>query len=466
MDQHLFDEFPWVSAKMWKQKIQFDLQGDDYNTLIGKTAEGINIKPFYHADDLPGPLPGITPGQPWQICQKIYAGNEKAANKKALRALENGAESLWFVIPREDTDISLLLRDIDRERTTLHLEPEFLSASFPGIAGKGSGIYLHNDSIGRLARSGNWYYNLGKDFEILSATAGHSEKASLLSVDAALYHNAGATAAQQLAYALAHANEYLNTLQHSDALKTHQFLFRVALGPDYFLEIAKLRAWRILWKTLASEYNARADCHILAFPGTRNKTLYDYNVNMLRTTTECMSAVLGGADTICNLPYDSIYHKDNEFAERIARNQLLILKHESYMGEVLNPADGTYYIEELTLQLAGKALDIFKQIEAGGGFLKQLKDHVIQKKIRESAAEEQKAFDEGRKILVGTNKYPNPDDRMKDELELFPFTKTNRRKTLIAPVAERRLSEKTEQERLQTENPASPSPQQTGSDRS
>ncbi|WP_461532711.1 methylmalonyl-CoA mutase subunit beta [Sinomicrobium sp.] len=452
MKQHLFDEFPPVSAKMWKQKIQFDLQGNDYNTLIRKTAEGINIKPFYHSEDLQKTLPQIATGQTWKICQKIYAGNEKAANKKALNALKNGVESLWFIIPSQDTDISLLLQGIDSEQTAIHLQPEFLSASLSKTVTNRSKIYLHNDSIGRLARSGNWYYNLKKDMDILSEMAATNSQNPILSVDAALYHNAGANAAQQLAYAMAHANEYLNALQDHNSPQIQQYTFRVALGSDYFLEIAKLRALRVLWKTIAAEYNIRTDCHILAFPGTRNKTLYDYNTNMLRTTTECMSAILGGADTVCNLPYDSLYHKDNEFAERIARNQLLILKHESYMDEVLNPADGTYYIEALSLQLAEKALEIFKQIEAGGGFLKQLKDHNIQKKIKESAEAEQKAYDEEKKILVGTNKYTNPNDRMKDHLELFPFAKTNRRKTLIAPILERRLSERTEQQRLNRED--------------
>ncbi len=138
--------------------------------------------------------------------------------------------------------------------------------------------------------------------------------------------------------------------------------------------------------TLASEYDVNTNCRILATPSKRNKTIYDYNVNMLRTTTECMSAILGGANTICNLPYDSLYHKSNEFGDRIARNQLLVLKNESYFDKVNNPADGAYYIESLTEQLAEKALDLFKDIEANGGFLNQLKEGTIQRKIKESCS--------------------------------------------------------------------------------
>jgi methylmalonyl-CoA mutase len=164
-----------------------------------------------------------------------------------------------------------------------------------------------------------------------------------------------------------------------------------------------------------------------------------------------MSAILGGADTICNLPYDALYHKSNEFGERIARNQLLILKHESYFDKVSNPADGAYYIESLTTQLAEKALDLFKSLEAGGGFLKQLKEHTIQKKIKESAKKEQELFNAHKEVLVGTNKYINKEDKMKDDMEIFPFIKTDARKTLLEPIIEKRLSEALEQKRLKDE---------------
>jgi methylmalonyl-CoA mutase len=164
-----------------------------------------------------------------------------------------------------------------------------------------------------------------------------------------------------------------------------------------------------------------------------------------------MSAIIGGADAIANLPYDSLYHKDNEFGDRIARNQLLILKKESYFDKVDNPADGSYYIDTLTNQLAEKALLLFKNIEENGGFLKQLNEGIIKRKIQESADKEQELFDSGKEVLLGTNKYPNKMDRMKDDLELFPFVKVNPRKTLITPIIEKRLAEKAEQERLATE---------------
>ncbi|NAS29879.1 methylmalonyl-CoA mutase [Flavobacteriaceae bacterium R38] len=455
MSEFLFDEFDAVSAKQWKQKIQVDLKGADYNeTLIWNTPEGIDIKPFYHNDDESDFINIAMPSKQ-NICQKIYAGHVSKANEKAIDAIERGAESIFFIIPEEKTAIDQLLSGIDLIQVPIHLEMQFLSASYVKtikeyITGKQASVHLYIDSIGHLARTGNWYYDLKKDHQILEEIVDHSESfKTTLSVDLSLYQNSGALITQQLAYSIAHANEYLNHFQEADNLPS--FTFKVAVGSNYFFEIAKIRALRALWKCLADEYQIESDCHIIAEPSKRNKTLYDYNVNMLRTTTETMSAMLGGANTICNLPYDAIYHKDNEFGERISRNQLLVLKNESYFDKVDNPVDGAYFLENLTHQLAEKALEIFKNIEAGGGFLKQLKEHIIQRKIKESATVEQERFDNGKEVLLGTNKYPNAEDRMKDDLELYPFIKTDSRKTLIEPIIERRLAEKLEQERLETE---------------
>jgi methylmalonyl-CoA mutase len=460
MSKLLFEGFDVVSAKAWKQKIQLDLKGSDYNeTLIWNSPEGIDVKPFYHADDFEKlPETSTTKATSWKICQTIYVSDSEKSNKKALDVLSRGAESIKFIIPSKEVLIETLLKEIDLSSTALHFELQFLSEAYIkklAVIPAKAGIYINTDIIGNLAKSGNWFFNLNKDHEILNnIIESISKQSSLLSVDVSLYQSAGANILQQLAYALAHANEYLNHINNVIASKTKQSLqitFNVSVGTNYFFEIAKLRALRLLWKTLATEYNFNSDCHIIATPTKRNKTLYDYNTNMLRTTTECMSAILGGANTICNLPYDAIYHKDNEFGERISRNQLLVLKHESYFNKVNNPANGTYYIETLTQQMAEKALVLFKDIEANGGFLKQLKEGTIQRKIKESAEKEQEQFNKGEDILLGTNKHPNPNDKMKNELELYPFIKQKKRKTLIEPIIEKRLAETLEQERLDNE---------------
>ncbi|MFN4764262.1 methylmalonyl-CoA mutase subunit beta [Gillisia sp. Q332] len=458
MSQSLFQEFEEVTAKEWKQKIQFELKGADYNEkLIYKSRDGINVKPFYNSEDISETPKTISPKN-WEICEKIYVAFEEKSNQKAKEVLNKGAESLWFILPSEKVDLQTLFQDLDLEKVPVYLGLEFLSERFftnlnKFLSGKNHQIVPQVDIIGNLARSGNWYFNLPKDHEIMTEILAAGDKfRSILSIDATLYQNAGATIPQELAYSLAHANEYLNHFSTSEKIeKGQEIQFLIAEGNNYFFEIAKIRALRILYASLASEYNFQENCQILAQPTKRDKTLYDYNVNLLRTTTQSMSAILGGANAVYNSPYDAIFHKNNEFGDRIARNQLLILKTESYLDKVSNAAEGSYYIESLTIQFAEKALEIFKEIETGGGFLKQLKEGIIQKKILESAQKEQEQFNNGELVLVGTNKFKNPEDRMKNDLELYPFLKMNPRKTLIQPILERRLAEGMEQERLKNE---------------
>ncbi len=455
MSKSLFSEFEAISAKAWKQKIQVDLKGANYNdTLVWNSIEGIDVKPFYHADENLECLNVSNKSDEWKICQSIYVANAEKSNEKAIDVLQRGANSIKFIISTKDISIETLLQNIDLSTISIHFELQFLSSEFVVLLNKvaskhKSSFYVQSDIIGNLAKTGNWFSNLKEDHQILDIILENSSSLKTsLSIDASLYQNAGATIIQQLAYALAHANEYLN---HYDGKIKNRITFNISVGSNYFFEIAKLRALRLLWKTLASEYNINSECHIIATPSKRNKTIYDYNTNMLRTTTECMSAILGGANIICNLPYDAIYHKDNEFGERIARNQLLVLKHESYFNKVNNPVDGTYYIENLTQQFIEKGLTLFKDIESNGGFLKQLKEGTIQRKIKASATIEQEHFNNGKIVLLGTNKHPNYTDKMSSELELYPFIKTNPRKTLIEPIIQSRLAEKIEQERLKNE---------------
>lgn len=456
MTKALFEEFEEVSAKQWKQKIQVELNGEDYNEkLIYKSRDGINVKPFYHADDIREILDVPSPSG-WEICENIFVASEEISNKRALKVLKRGAESLWFILPSEKIDLEILFQKIDLSTTPVYITPEFLSEDFfenlnTFLAGKDHQVTVQQDIVGNLARSGNWFYSMDRDKEILLNIAAKNFF-PFLCVDATLYQNAGATIPQELAYSLAHANEYLNLFSEKEEDPgTFRIQFLVSSGSNYFFEIAKLRALRILYASLAAEYNVDENCRILGQPTKRDKTLYDYNVNLLRTTTQAMSLVIGGANAVYNMPYDAIFHKNNEFGDRIARNQLLVLKHESYLDKVSNAAEGAYYIEELTSQFAEKALDIFKEIEVGGGFLKQIKDGVVQRKIKESADREQDLFDKGELVLVGTNKYQNKEDKMKEDMELYPFLKRNPRKTLIVPIIETRLAEKVEQERVEKE---------------
>jgi methylmalonyl-CoA mutase len=450
--QKLFEAFPTLTSKEWKHKIQAELKGADYNeTLVWESLEGIKVKPFYHNDEFENNVTVHTSVSEFKILQNIFVHDVVKSNEKAKNSLSRGAESIRFTIENEAVAITELMANLPLENVTYYFNLPFLSKGYCAtlnqfaLANKANFIIL-NDAIGQLVAEGNWFENLEKDFENLNTIA-KTSAFPFISIKSGIYQNAGANMVQQLAYTLAHINEYFNRIEKIN----HAITIEVAVGTNYFFEIAKLRALRILFDALKKEYDYTFDCHLVATPSKRNKTLYDYNVNMLRTTTECMSAILGGANAIGNLAYDAIYHKDNEFGDRISRNQLLVLKNESYFDKVNNPADGAYYIETLTEQLAEKALALFKDIEVNGGLITQLIEGTIQRKIKESADKEQELFDSGKEILLGTNKYPNKNDKMKHELELFPFVKQNPRKTLITPVIEKRLAEKLEQDRLALE---------------
>lgn len=455
MSKKLLHQFEGVSAKAWKQKIQVDLAGADYNqTLVSKTPEGIDIKPVYHSDI--APQLGAIPGQPndWLITQAVFVDQEVVANKLVHQALNGGANAIWLKA-NGAFDYEKVFSDVALEGVVIFADFAFLSELFytklaTFLNKNKAQFHARIDLLHQLGRNGNWFENSKIDHQRLEAVYKEAVSAqSVLGVNIAHYTNAGANAVQQLAYGLAHANEYLNYFDGKG--NDVNITFTTAVGSNYFLEIAKIRALRIVYKELAALYNRSEECIVLATPGLRNKTIYDYNVNMLRTSTECMSAAIGGANAICNVPYDVVFHKSNEFGERISRNQLLVMKHEAYLDATSNPADGAYYIETLTQQLAQKALDLFKSIEASGGFLAALRAGTIQRKIKENAAQEQNDFDQQHLQLVGTNAFPNEQEKLSDTIELFPFVKKHARKTLIEPIISKRLSESYEKTRLDNE---------------
>lgn len=451
MNNKLFEEFNKVSSKEWKNKIQYELKGADYNdTLIWESLEGIKVKPFYHNDIDNTPISIATQTSSFKIVQSIYVFDVEKSIEKTKASLKKGAETIYFTIDNATINLSKLFENLPQTATYFvklaFLDEQYIEQAKKFLDNQSLNIHLLIDPIHQLVTNGNWFTNLEQDFKTVHLAL--SSKKINLCINTQVYQNAGANIVQQIAYTLSHLNEYFNRITKID----QTIYIQVAVGTNYFFEIAKIKTIRLLVDTLKKEYSTHQfEVKIIATPTKRNKTLYDYNVNMLRTTTECMSAILGGADFVCNLPYDALYHKDNEFSDRIARNQLLILKEESYFDIVDNPTEGTYYIEQLTIQLAEKALDLFKKIEKADGFITSLIEGTIQRKINESASKEQELFTTGKEVLLGTNKYPNPQDFMSNDLELYPFVKQNPRKTLIAPIIERRLAEAYEQQRLEQE---------------
>ncbi len=458
----LFEEFPEVTTKEWKQQIQADLQGADYNkAMVWESPEGISVKPFYNHDDAGTQSPPMHRNGAWLIGQVIKGKNSEGIHKRLKACISLGAEALIVSPASEEPTAGWLPEKADRSTIPLFLEASFLSPPFlhdlcNAYSESSSKLHLCLDPIGFLARTGNWHTDKKKDLAVVSGILSQYQQANLggiLGIDGSLYQQAGANIVQQLGYTLAHVNEYMYLLKAEKSGSRTGFTptFKLSVGGNYFFEIAKIRALRWLWRTLASAYGWDPKCKIIAGPGLRNKTLYDYNTNLIRSSMECMSAILGGSDVVYNLPYDTMYLERNDFSERIARNQLLIMKHEGLLERPLNPADGSYYIERLTRQLAEKSLDLFKDIEAGGGFLKLLGDHTIQRKIKESAQKEEASFRKGYLILTGTNLHVNKEDRMKSSIGKSPFLAASPRKTLIEPISVKRLAEEAEQSRLNHE---------------
>ncbi len=450
MSNFITQDFEPSSAAAWKQKIQVDLKGADYNeTLLTKTFEGITIKPFYHLDNFEKLNIPVSDGD-FRICQKIVITTENEANAKALDVVIRGANGLKFVA-KKPFNVKVLFNNLLNRHIEFHFQLEFLSEEFVNELTEllqNETVFYNLDIVGKLAKSGNWYRSLKQDFNTLENIIKNNSSKFMISVAVDIYQNGGANIVQQVSYALAHANEYLTKFGGDIANKIQ---FNFAVGSNYFFEISKIRAFRYLFNLISHEYATNGNAVIYAEPSLRNKTIYDYNVNMLRTTTESMSAILGGANTVSNCSYDVIFHGSNEFGERIARNQLLVLKEESYFSNAQHVATDSYYIESITKLIAEKALTLFKEIEKSGGFLHQLKEGTIQRKIIENAQKEQAQFDSGELVLLGTNKYTNEQDKMTHELQVNPFVKNNPQKTLIIPIISKRLAEKLEQKRLKDE---------------
>ncbi|PZD78274.1 methylmalonyl-CoA mutase subunit beta [Mesonia sp. K7] len=449
MSKHLMKDFPPVSAKEWKQKIQVDLKGENYESLITQTPEGIHIKPFYHQDDRSGFTTSYHP-ESWKVTEKFVIDGKNELQGLIENSLQKGSEAIWLECQDSSKCIELLEK-IDFHHTSVFVELKaFAKSDIDTIIAlaKNKNINLGVDIIGNLAETGNWYENLQKDHDLLNELIQKPNVSLAIHLD--LFQNAGANMVQQLAYSLGQVNEYYNHCKNQK-IKPNEIVVINAVGSNYFFEVAKIKALRNLIATLSSAYGFEEKISVYSTPSHRNKTVYDYNVNMLRTTTECMSAIIGGSDFVANMSYDGIFHHPNEFGSRISRNQLLVLKSESYFNELGNVADGSYYIEEIIDQLSEKAWSLFKEIEKSGGFLTQLKEGTIQRKIKEQEKQERESYENGKKILVGSNKYLNKEEKVKETLDVSPFLEKEVRKTLLEPILKKRLAENIEKDRLNNE---------------
>lgn len=439
--KNLMADFPAVSTEKWEAVIGADLKGADYDKkLVWKTIDGFSVRPYYRAEDLtkiqfldakPGQYPYVRSTKScgsWAVRQTLTVTDPAGANTLSKEYICGGAEALNFVInDKEFTSVQLdtLLDGILCKNIYLtfsgcaasHIAELFLDkverdscdveqvrASF-GI-----------DPLKRASVKGSLCSN-GKCFDkiahLINRTAKY-KRIRIISVGGVLFDHCGADTVQQMAFSLAMGHQYIVS-GLDKGLTIDQVApsieFNMGVGVNYFLEIAKFRALRMLWANIARQYNPVRGCsekmRVNATTSSWNQTIYDPHVNMLRGTTEAMSAAMGGVDSIEVLPFDHCYASPSEFSTRIARNTQLLLKEESHLDQVIDPAGGSYYIETLTNILAERAWDLFKEIESKGGYLACLKENFIQDKIAATAATRNKNLATRRDTLLGTNQYPN-----------------------------------------------------------
>ena len=440
--EKLFSDFPGVSTEAWMEKITADLKGADFEKkLVWKTNEGFKVKPFYRQEDLEGlktteGFPGQFPylrgtkkdDNTWYVRQDIKVECAKEANAKALDLLNKGVDSLGFNINKKDLCpeyIETLLEGICAECVELNfstcqgatvtlanlLVEYFTKKGYDLAALKGS---INYDPMGKMLAKGKDMSNYIATAKVLVEIMAALPKYRCITVNALELNNAGSYIAQELGYALAWGNEYLNALIEAgvsadDAAKKIKFNF--GISSNYFLEIAKFRAARMLWANIVKEYNPACDCacKMLAHAETStfNLTLFDAHVNMLRTQTEAMSAALAGVNSITVSPFDKAYQTPDDFSERIARNQQLLLKEECHFDKVVDPAAGSYFIENLTVSIAQQAWNLFLQVEEEGGMMEAVKAGKVQEAVNASNKARHEAVSKRREILLGTNQYPN-----------------------------------------------------------
>lgn len=488
-NQHtrLFAEFPPVPRQAWEEKIVADLKGADYKKkLVWKTEEGFDVRPCYTAEDLAGleylqSLPGAAPfvrgvrrdNNDWQIRQDIPSSNLQESNRAALDAVVKGAAAVGLRANAVTThkELSELVQGLNFDKTAIHitsaysypLTVEFLiyelnHRNFPGERMKGS---VNFDPLSYLLLHGDFYISWENDLEeasyLLKIVREKLPHFRTLTINGHYFQDAGSTLVQELAFSLASASEYLAGLTDRgftvDEVAPHM-MFSLATGPNYFMEIAKLRAVRLLWNRLAGAYGHTTEepgrIFVHAANARWNKTIFDSYVNILRSTTETMAAALGNADSITSVPFDMPCREPGDFSSRVARNQQLVLKEEAYLNKIADPGAGSYYIENLTHSIATHAWALFLEIEERGGMLACIRSGYLQDRIEESRNRKAMEVAQGKLVLLGTNKFPNLTETVSGPLP--SRHETTAKETAFRKLLPFRVGAEFEQVRMATEN--------------
>jgi len=412
--EKLFSEFKGVTNQEWKDQIFKDLKGVSFESLVSKTANGIDVNPFYTGENKPKTKEALFNTSDWDICEHIEVNDEKKANQQALQALAKGVSGLVFYVHKK-INTALLLKDISLEHIysqfcisndAVHIINDLKTVSEKKNSFDGKlKCFVNLDPISLFTNYGEWHQSQEKDLDVLKQLV-H------IPVNASAYQEAGANQVNELAFALAHCNEYFNYLSNQKVLATKTVHVTFSVGGDFFMEIAKLRAFRKLCNLLQQSYSNNFELHIHAQTSQLNKSEKDAYTNFLRSTTEAMSAVIGGANSLTIIPYDYLFSEPNEFSSRMAINQQHILKDESYLNKVADLSAGSYYIEELTDLLAEKAWNKFKDIESTGGLITNLINNSIQDCIAEDFKILLESYQLNKSVLLGVTKYQNAIEKL------------------------------------------------------
>ena len=453
-DNKLFSEFPPVPTEKWEEAIIKDLKGADYDKkLVWHTIEGFNVKPYYRAEDLegleyldsnPGQIPFTrgkhTADNVWDVRQDIHVQDPKEANRIALDAVERGATSLGLCTKQIASvdDMAVLLKGIyiNAVKVNFMCSKDYLGllkiyveyAKKNGYDPKELEGSCDFDMFRYALKHGKFHRGEEGDIAAAKELVEYAHEAlpkfRVLGVSGNLLHNAGANIVQELGFSMAAANELVARLTDAGC-KAHRVASRIQLnvgvGSTYFMEIAKIRAARLLWSKIVEQYKPECDCayklYINATTSSWNQSVYDPYVNMLRSTTEAMSSAVAGADSISVLPFDNAFKDADDFGYRIARNQQLLLKEESYLDKIVDPAAGSYYIENLTNKIAQGAWQHFLKVEEAGGMCKALRAGLVQDEVEATAKKRDADIAMRKTTILGTNQYPNLLEKMGEKIE-------------------------------------------------
>ena len=412
--EKLFSEFQAPTTQEWLDKIEVDLKGADFQKrLVWRTNEGFNVQPFYRREDLkdlkavdslPGEFPFVRGNKKdnnlWFVRQDIIVDDAKAANAKALDILNKGVDSLGFKIAGSDVSRELIAT----------LVAYFKEKDYPLADLKGS---INFDPISKILCKGkdtSAALQFAKPLiEALKELPGYK----CININSVSLNNAGAYIYQELGYALAWGAEYLSILTEAGVEATeaaNRIKFNMGVSENYFMEIAKFRAARLLWAQIVKQYGVADEAcqmHVCAITSEYNQTLFDSYVNLLRSQTETMSAALANVDSIVVTPFDKPYEQPTEFAERIARNQQLLLKEEAHFDKLVDVAGGSYTIEHLTDAIAKEGWKLFLAVEEAGGFLSEALKGNITTAVNASNDKRHAAAATRREFILGTNQFPN-----------------------------------------------------------